>query len=200
MNALVIAACGPTTTTTGESDASTEPDATTDASTTVHGTTGETTGGDLVCPCIPDDQVEGWGVVPSIPTCGAALCPDVHAAIDPKTGETTLMDPDALRCALEALRDRTPGILAWHWLGHESSTDDGYVLIRDDGQAVSRRWAEEDLLYEVTDAVLGELPASGVYTACLAEASAELRFDCLREPVLARGSVVCDEGWVADGI
>jgi len=193
---------------------------TTGTGTTTDGTTGgttdnevdfacEDTGGDttgdtevLGCMCILDDPEGGLGDAPSLPTCGEALCPVVEAEefdCFPDCGPDggfMLPDPEALVCALTALRDRTPGIVRWHSSenGGQYSIN-GYVLIRDDGSAVRRFWGAEDLDYVVGDALFGTMPEACAFAQCLAASSAMVRFDCLRKFPLDHPLGVCDDGW-----
>ena len=110
-----------------------------------------------------------------------------------------LKSPEALTCALTALRDRTPGIIRWSFsdAGGQNS-DAGYILIGDDGTAIRRRWGAEDLAYVVSDALYGRVPEPSAFEQCLAAGSAELRFDCMREFPLGSPIVTCDDGWSDD--
>ncbi len=104
-------------------------------------------------------------------------------------------NPDALECALTALRDRTPGIVAWS-AEYENGqyTGLGYILIDADGRAVRRKWGWEDLTFVVYDAELGELAAPAFYDECLA-GDDDARFDCLTDTLLVSVDAVCDGGW-----
>ena len=202
------------TTTTGTSTSTTTSGtSTSEASTTesTSGTTGDdvdfgcddTTGGDPgadVCACIVDDPKGEWGTVPSDPLCGETLCPIVQAGCGVDIDcEIVVMNPEALTCALTALRDRTPGIVRWTWDdGFGQFSDDGYVLIYADGTAIRRHWGEQDLSYEVSEAQWGTLPNACAFAMCLAAGSDGVRFDCMRMFPLAAPNVVCDEGWFVD--
>lgn len=164
-------------------------------------TGGDTTGdtdGEGVCACIVDDP-EGGPL--SQPICGEELCPVVNA--EPPgcdTGcepfEFTVTNPEALECALKALRDRTPGIVRWSWSENGGQfSDSGYVLIRGDGVAIRRGWGAHDICYVVGEARSGLMPDACAFAQCLAVASDELRFDCLRKFPLAPPSGSCDDGW-----
>jgi hypothetical protein len=165
-------------------------------------------GGTKVCECIPDDSQqdtdadEDWDE-PSSPTCGEDLCATVEATSDDDSEDSTLImisNPEALDCALMALRDRKPGLVRWSWsdsIGQFSDT--GYILVRIDGTAVHRRWGEEDLSWVADDARAGELPSAQYYDDCLANTDAGARFDCLRNVELAEPTV-CDAGWTISSI
>lgn len=149
------------------------------------------------CECIPDDEGT-HAEIPSAPTCGEGPCPTVQGSCEvcEEVPPVSLsVDTAALECALVALRDRTPGLITWSWdtdsgYGH----DEGYLLVHEDGTAVRRSWRRLDLIFEASDAEVGELPAPAVFDACLAEPDDRARFDCLRTE-LATQHGVCDEGW-----
>ncbi len=166
-------------------------------------TAGDTTGGDTdgpgVCACILDDAEGDWGEAPSQPICGETLCVAVKAGCEGYCDfEIPLVveDPVALKCALTALRDRTPGIIRWYFseAGGQYS-DHGYVLIRVDGTAIRRHWGAQDLDYVVSDALYGTMPDACAFEQCLTAGSAELRFDCMRKFPLGP-TVACDDGWL----
>lgn len=175
-------------------DATTGPAVTTEPETT----TTATTGTEEVCPCIVHEP-DGGTTAPMLPTCAAESCAVVTVNCSPDCGEFTLTTPEALTCALEALRDRTPGLLRWS-LDAGPTTDHGYVWIHDDGTAIWRRWGWEGLGFQVSPAQIVALPASEVYTQCLGEGSDDARFDCLRQELAGARDPVCDEGWDGEGI
>jgi hypothetical protein len=199
---------GQPTTTDGTSGEGTSTTTTTGASTTEACTT--TTGSvdfgcdDVagvdpevgVCACIVDDPEGDWGTVPSDPLCGETLCPTIHAVTSFWCHDIKVMNPDALTCALTALRDRTPGLVRWTWEGEGGiSGEAGYVLIQADGTAIRRHWGGYDLTYEVSDARWGTLPSACALEMCLAAGSEEVRFECVRNFRLAPPNVTCDDGW-----
>ncbi len=158
------------------------------------GTTGVEPGGD-VCACIVDDPEGGPGW-PSDPLCGEALCPKVLAVKTMFCRQLMVMNPDALTCALTALRDRTPGVVRWSWEQDGGQfSDGGYVLINADGTAIRRHSAAMDLDFEVFDADWGTMPNACTFEMCLAAGSEELRFECLSNFPLAAPHVTCDLGW-----
>lgn len=151
------------------------------------------------CECIPDDDPGvDTTAAPSLPACGEPTCPGVSLVCEGSCGDGLPMeldDPAALECALTALRDRTPGHVTWTLSEHTGQFDDaGYVLVNADGTAVRRNWGWQDLTYEVTDAVLGELPPPEDFDACLADPDDVARFICLRSTLQSMQGV-CDDGW-----
>lgn len=165
----------------------------------------ESGGGMQVCECIVVEGDEAGGSdEPMLPTCGSESCRIVEAssANDGGTTDTggeggsfVLDNPEALECALEALRDRTPMLLRWHEdIDSGFASDSGYLLIRADGLAVRRSLSWEDLGGWVSDALLGELNSAEHYQACLDDPDDLARLDCLRA-ALADTQQVCDVGW-----
>lgn len=158
---------------------------------------------DVGCACI---MSEDGGVFPSDPICGALLCPLVEVTCEDNDGPwglaecrsgsatLTVSDPDALTCALEALRDRTEGFARWVGNRPEQSSDYGYVSINADGRGVARAWSIYDLDYAAGDAVLGELDPAATFEACLGADDEATRFFCLVD-ALADPIAICDPGW-----
>ncbi|MBZ5709947.1 hypothetical protein [Nannocystis pusilla] len=107
------------------------------------------------------------------------------------------MNPEALACALTALRDRTPGIIGWNCGEHSGDmfSDSGYVLIGADGTAIRRHWGAYDLSWTVWRAEQGALPDPDVFEQCLADADDANRYECLRKFVMGEPLLVCDELW-----
>jgi hypothetical protein len=149
------------------------------------------------CECILDEEPVDSCAWPTDPTCGEAICPPVSAACADGLCSDALFeldDPAALECALTALRDRTPGLLTWSYSEElELLTQDGYLLIHDDGTAVRRDATRQDFNVEVSDATLGELLPE-TFDACLADPSDLARFDCMRGAFETQLGV-CDAGW-----
>ena len=171
-----------------------------ESSTTMETETAGETGGEQICDCIPVEGIEPfmpWD--PSLPTCPAEACPVIEAQTSTQGGtggdeETVVMNPEAVTCALEALRDRTPKLLRWDEDIDGWGYNAGYVFIRDDGLAIHRAWSRLDLDGEVGDAVLGELHSADHFQGCLDDPDETARLDCARAP-LASSSLVCDQGW-----
>lgn len=151
------------------------------------------------CDCIVDEDDANPPSAPSGPTCGESLCPTVSASCDGYCeSPLTVADPDALTCALTALRDRTPGIVGWSATLYEGQFQaSGYLLIHEDGTAVRRGYGPQDLTYVAEDAVLGTLQPPEHYDACLTEPDEEARFECLRGELMSQ-TEVCDSGWSKD--
>lgn len=149
------------------------------------------------CLCIIDEDGSGFDV-PQWPTCGVRPCPVVFVAEPaPGTGPE-VENPEEVDCALAALRDRTPGVLGWD-ASYEGGiiTDNGYILINEDGSVVRRTWGYNDAFYECGHAQLGELESPDYYDTCLQDPDDMNRFDCFAGP-LAHIRGVCDEGWDAE--
>lgn len=153
------------------------------------------------CECILDSEPPDDWSAPPMPTCGEPLCPIVEASGDATSDPSfALANPEALDCALGALRDRTPGLLQWRWNDGLGMYDDsGYILIHPEGTAVHRRWGAHDLAFEVSDARIGALPEASHYDACIALENARARFDCMRDTAIAEAAI-CNEGWLSESI
>lgn len=174
--------------------------------TTGGGTSGGTTGEEGVCACIVDDPEGNWGTLPSDPLCGEALCPTVEGQPNEPDGfcyfkSLTVVNPEALQCALTALRNRSPGVIRWACGDHNGQYfDDGYILINADGTAIRRHWGDNDLSYDVSAAEHGPMPDACAFEQCLAAGSDGVRFDCMRRFPLGPPIVVCDDAWSVGGI
>jgi hypothetical protein len=151
------------------------------------------------CDCIPEQSQggNGWGDGPADPTCGENLCPLIVARgggeISPS--EFELDTPDAVECALEALRDRTPGFITYDWdTDFGQYTTSGYILIDADGTAIYRSWGNRDLSFDVGDAVMRELQPVESYAQCLEETDARARLQCV---LTSTGTEIetCASGW-----
>jgi hypothetical protein len=156
-------------------------------------------GPDEGCDCIVDENDQNPPNAPSGPTCGEALCVTVEVACDGYCESPLVVsNPEALTCALTALRDRTPGIVRWSTSQYSGQFQDhGYLLIQADGTAVRRTFGPQDLSYMAGDAVLGDLPSVEHFDDCLASSSDEERFDCLQGELRSQIEV-CDRGWSRD--
>ena len=151
------------------------------------------------CPCIPTRE-EGEQSSPLEPTCGAELCPKITGGDSFGTGDFEITNPEALECALEALRDRTPGIIRWdaQYEGGQSESI-GYVLIDADGQGFSRDWGWQDLTFIAEDALRGPLKDASAFDACLGNANPVVQLDCVRN-ALESTTEICDPEWYEESI
>lgn len=191
-----------TSATTSDASTTTQPPGTEDTTVSPTGTTTtsdtETDGVLPGCECIVDEVPGNPNSGPDAPTCGDSICPLVSAGCGKEFcdfGPFALDDPAALECALTALRDRTPGLVTWSYEeGGGFITQDGYLLIAEDETVVWRDWIREDLNFNVSDAVLGQLPPPAIYEACLADPSDLARFNCLADPLETQLGL-CDAGW-----
>lgn len=148
------------------------------------------------CECIVDEEPGGSLPAPMAPTCGEFLCDrvEITGCYDYcEEGEQEAVEnPEAMQCALEALRDRTPGIVTWRF-NEAIRIENGYILINEDGSAVRRSWGPDDLLFQASAAVLGELETAEDYTDCMAVDNARDQYRCLAG--LSEIGATCDEGW-----
>lgn len=150
------------------------------------------------CDCIVDEDDANPPSDPSGPTCGESLCDEVSASSDGYTESPLVVsNPEALECALTALRDGTPGIVRWRSSQYDGQyQEQGYLQIHKDRTAVRRTYGPQDLSYTVSDAVLGALPSADHFAGCLAQSDDSARFDCLTANL--QPTEVCDMGWSYD--
>jgi hypothetical protein len=152
---LSAAAC-----TTDEKSGGTDG-ATSDASTTLSSEDAE------ACACLADAS------------CGAAQCEAVLASCE---GCDEGPDEAAVECSLVALRDRTPGMIAWvrrSQAGEEFTRN--RVYIRADGPAVLERYNAQDLCTRTGPHALVTLESPAYYEGCLAKATLAERISCLTQ-------------------
>jgi hypothetical protein len=176
--------------TVGTEDTDTD-DATATAEDTNTSDTGQAFQG---CDCIDDEMGFSGSNLPNQPTCGQSPCETIVLSGNPF--DVVVENPEALDCAIAALRDRAEGdVLTWEAFAGSQQTEFGYISIVQDEQAVVRYWGLDDKSYSVSDAELGDLAPAATYEACLAEPDPALRWECMRTP-LATVDFVCDEGEV----
>ena len=150
------------------------------------------------CPCIPvSDDDDRMSSTPAMPDCGSELCPVIRLSLG-GVDEYMFNNPEAIDCALEALRDGTPGLLRWQQQNDDGNTD-GYLLIQDDGTLVRRTWGLQDLAWVIDEALLGDSRPSSDFEACLANPDTTSRYDCVRNAQTST-SLTCDTGWIVDVI
>jgi hypothetical protein len=182
-----------TGTTTGtQTDTSTDTE--TDTTESSSSDTADT--GVLECECIIDQPEDD---PPDLPTCGDALCDTAELIDDPEFPDESIpliVNPEAVDCALMALRDRTPGFVQWYALtSYGMDKDRGYVLIYEDGvEGVHRDWYTHDLDYFASPARRFELLPPDHYDSCLAYPDSVSRYGCLIAEPQAELEI-CDEGW-----
>ena len=118
--------------------------------------------------------------------CGPRPCDPVFALCGPAC---VVSEPEPLQCVLEALRDRTPGLVNWQFDDKVNST---YTVtaarVFPDGSAwLFRRSADicqpEGFNSSGPDSVV-MLKDAAYFEGCLAEPDAFLRFKCLQGAVL----------------
>lgn len=169
---------------TAASTSSTTADSTSESSSSSAAETGTstTTGDDMAiaaaCDCVGEKANPDF---PLGPGCGEDLCPQ---ATDTLTSQG---------CVLEALRDRTPGIVRWYREGTS-----GYLLIAGGGDfGVLRTAKQQPLCTEYSDATIAGLKDADVYAACLAGDDPAARLACIAEGFVA--GEVCGEGFAFPG-
>ncbi|MDC0668626.1 hypothetical protein [Nannocystis radixulma] len=110
---------------------------------------------------------------------------------------------DAVQCALEALRDRTPGTIRWYSrvLLHDTGNDSGHdttVRIRPDGSVIVHVISRADRCTIYDPVTANSLPEPAYFEGCLGLATAPERFECLTAAQLdelvecAPMDMVCD--------
>lgn len=122
--------------------------------------------------------------------CGADLCPVIAASCPTECGVDFAVDEAALTCALEALRDGTPGAIRWSFTPAPASGDEGVIYILADRLAIRGVSSLTQGCGTAEATVHGPLPGPAVYEACLASASQPERFDCARQALAAVG-ILC---------
>lgn len=185
-----LPACGPEVQTTShESTGTSSTDiATSDSQLPTSGAGGE----QVSCLCIPDDD-PSVDIKPSDTICLQEICPMAVASCEGSCSNSAIVweSPDALSCALVALRDQTPGLLQWTMEEGVGYSERGYVLIGSEGLSIRRLWFIVNGALTVSDAVLGNLGEQD----CTQEDDPWLRFMCLRAPKW-EPQISCDQGWV----
>lgn len=146
------------------------------------------------CECIeltPDNERPA----PEFPTCGELQCPVITPNWDVRVGQVSYDAEDEanIDCALQALRDRSPGLLRIT-SDSGSSSGDWYVLVGDEDDAVYRGWVRNGQAHEVADAEAGPLRSPDYFEACLADPDPGARRGCI-QAALERVDEICDAGW-----
>jgi hypothetical protein len=119
--------------------------------------------------------------------CARQLCPDIRfeLVVDDASESSGGADAEleaALACALEALRDETPGSIRWSFSeSHGAIGDTGALQLYGDGTAVRRSSGFRDHCWDLTaDIVRVELNDADYFEACLAEPDVAARLACVR--------------------
>lgn len=158
------------------------------------GSTGSTSGGGLLpegCACreIPDDTFTCDDRAPT--ECqGGSLCPEI-VGICPRPNPDLYAcdieyeyDEQALACALEALRDRTPGKITTETensiCGLEGcGSDQTEITIVPGERAVVRACTANPITAESSDSTLRELSPPAFFDECLALPTTNERYRCM---------------------
>ena len=173
-----------------DADATVTDDAGTDADATVTATTTtdtETSDG-------PVATIEGGSATSTASDTGGnpdpCVCDGACASSGTLCPTATESDEAAVICALEALRDRTPGSVEWSVTG-EVDAADGVIQIREDGAAIHSSTGSE-LECSWTDATIaGMLRPPGDYEACLADPDPSQRLNCVTFPDFGEPATEC---------
>lgn len=163
-----------------------------------------TDGASSACECIVD---EPHGPVssaePMLPTCGELLCDpiEITGCADDQVcdaGPVVIENPEAMRCALLALRDRTPGLIVWQSDSVRGPMT-GYHLILDDETVISRNWGLHYGVYFATAATRRAAVHQFHYADCMAQEDPQQQVFCMAGGE-AEIEEVCDEGWARDEV
>lgn len=158
----------------GDTDTAAETDATeTDAMETDATETGATETGAL-----------GSTTMGPSPACGfedatQSLCAKVEVTCDPDTGESVLVDEVALKCALEAFRDRKPGAISVSTCAGMSSFSTLTWYLRADGTAKSTAQFQADSCSYSGSVDIIALDEPADYENCLADPDWQKQVACL---------------------
>lgn len=189
---LVTLACGgggePPTTETDASTASTVSTATTTTAASAASSTGSTGSPPAECTCTGD-------------TCASGPCPVVAGGCPDHCPTGFMVQEADLQCALEALRDGVPGVIAWSYTPNGGGTQEsGSITVLAGRKALRAASVDMGVCGSNEDTVYGDLQGPDFYTACLAEMSPQNRFTCMQAGLLAveivcrAGSSSCGEG------
>jgi hypothetical protein len=146
--------------------------------------TGGTTAVEAEGACECDPEVEEG--------CGPQVCPVAFLHCEQGCAVTSQGDEEIehMDCALAALRDRTPGFVAWVFTQDEdpSWSWTGVRIFADGSAAILRRvtgpcQAEDDPIAVTGPDETILLKDAAYFDGCLAEADPLERFRCLQEPV-----------------
>ena len=130
------------------------------------------------CICVAATAPQDQGSMPALPDCMPEICP-----------LATHDDVAATDCALEALRDRSEGLVRF-----EGFTDAGYFIQRGEWM-VFRTWTLGGSEVYVAPAVQAGLKVPEFFENCLADPNEDAHFDCMRNG-FGDWETTCDEGWM----
>lgn len=190
------------TTTTGpaESTTTTEPTTSTTTEPTTS-TTSETSGptGGEECPLDgPADQCCCFVDAPNCANPTVVMCEAVVACDDivvfTSDDQPVIQNPEALECALTALRDRTPGQIRviYHWGEPDPNgpKEWSFLYLRDDGSVFEQSGADADDLY-TSELVRRSLQAPEVFEQCLLEADPFAQLECIEKVAFGESLETC---------
>ncbi|MCY1055364.1 hypothetical protein [Nannocystis sp. SCPEA4] len=190
------------TTTTGPADSTTMEPTTEPTTSTTTSTTSETTGptGGEECPLdAPADQCCCFADAPGCESPTVVMCEAVVACDDivvvASADQPVLQNPEALECALTALRDRTPGQIRVisHW-GDEPDPKGpqewAFLYLRDDGSVFEQSGANADDVY-TSELVRRSLQSPEVFEQCLLEADPFVQLECIEKVAFGEPLETC---------
>lgn len=127
-------------------------------------------------------------------TCESGPCPVVAGGCPQNCPTDFTVQEADLQCALEALRDGTPGVIAWNYTPNGGGVQEyGSITVLAGRKALRAASIDMGVCGGNEDTVYGDLRGPDFYTACLAEASPQDRFSCMQAGLLAV-EIVCREG------
>ncbi|MDC0670841.1 hypothetical protein [Nannocystis radixulma] len=174
---------GPTT----EPTTSTTTEPTTEPTTSTTSETTAPTGGEE-CPLDgPADQCCCFAdapncASPTVVTCEAVVaCDDIVVT---SNDQPVIQNPEALECALTALRNRTPGqirvIYPWGEPEPDGPQEWLFLYLRDDGSVFEQSGANADDVY-TSELVRRSLQPPEVFEQCLLEADPFIQLECIEK-------------------
>lgn len=145
----------------------------------------------ITCDDVAHSECDGETLCPDVLGVCARPSPDMYAC-----ASELAYDEDAVACALAALRDRSPGKLAFDiendTCGFEGCGSDRTELtIVPDDRVVVRRCAASPLSAESSSSSVDALAEPTYFDECLALASARERYECMVAGI-TRGAAVCE--------
>lgn len=201
LSRLLFVALGPLAACNVDGDGGSATDATSHGTTTGTGSASSASGGTTATP------TTGGGTGDELPAecaclatdCGPSICATLSAGCPDNCPTDFAVDEAALTCALEALRDGTPGSIDWTYSPNGGGTQEwGRISILADRAAIRGRTYDMIICGGADATMRGPLPGPETYEACLAKPSAKERFDCVTAP-LAAPDVVCKNGYQSCG-
>ena len=148
------------------------------------------------CCCFAVEGDAGHGILSIACTAGESTCEGLQATcpgdqVDCPAADLTVVNPEALECALAALEAGTPGSISW-----SVSSEDGLggrsvtLFVQGDRSAFFSGYDYKELEYTYTAVDRRTLQDAGFFSDCAAAGEGE-RFDCVRQAVGERAAETC---------